>query len=201
MALDFTQFVFFFIAIYILVCIVMVLRSEKVMQSTYWLILMLMGVSILFLMANSEILFVFQLSIYSGGIAVLLLFAAVLTEHDELGFDNSLLGFVRATFSQFIIYAIFAANMVFLILNSILNSAYPQITVLGDTTRTYAQAWSQTTGFATYIWDDMAGVIIILGFLVLTAILGSVKLAIREEEIEDLSEEVLLRLKGEEVLA
>ena len=201
MAFDFTQFVFFFIAVYILLCIVMVLRSEKVMQSAYWLILMLIGVSILFLLANSEILFVFQLSIYSGGIAVLLLFAAVLTEHDELGFDNSLLGFVRATFSQFIVYIIFAANIIFLVLNSVLNSAYPQISVLGDTTRTYAQAWSQITGFATYLWDDMAIVIIILGLLVLTAILGSVKLAIREEELEDLSEEVLLRLKGEEVLA
>ncbi len=200
MAFDFTQFIFFFIAVYILLCIVMVLRSEKVMQSAYWLILMLIGVSILFLLANSEILFVFQLSIYSGGIAVLLLFAAVLTEHDELGFDNSLLGFVRATFSQFIIYVIFAANMVFLILNSVLDSAYPQISELADVGRTYAEAWSQITGFATYIWDDMAMVIIVMGLLVLTAILGSVKLAIREEEIEDLSEEVLLRLKGEEVL-
>ena len=194
--MDITAIIFILIAIYTFFCIVMTIRSEKVMQSTYWLILMLVGVSLIYLLGNSEILFVFQLSIYSGGIAVLLLFAAVLTEHEELGFDNSLIGIIKNTKYQLFVYGLFAVNMVALIMKSILDDTYPILSDLGDTTRTYTQAFDQMYGFSLYLWTDLSEVILILGLLVLTAILGSVKLVIREEEIEDLSEEVLLRLKG-----
>ncbi len=191
--MDFTQILFVIISAFVVFSIIKALTVEKVMQSVYWLILMLISVSIFFLLGMSEIIFVFQLSIYSGGISVLLLFAGVLTERDEYPYEN----FLKATWVQLLIILIMLINILALIYYSVTSGNYTIITQLGDTTRTYSQAFDQLIGFAVYFWNELGEALLLLGFLITTAIVGSVKLAIREEEIEDLSEEVILRLKQE----
>ena len=79
----FLQFIFITVAIFLIITMYMTWTVEKTMQASYWLILFLVGISILFLIANSEIMFAFQLSIYGGGISVLLLFAALLAQHRQ----------------------------------------------------------------------------------------------------------------------
>ena len=59
---------------------------------------------------------------------------------------------------------------------------------------TYTDSATQIKAFARYLWNDMGILIIFLGLLLLSAILGAVKLAIREEDIEELSEEYLARI-------
>ena len=190
---DFPIIIFFAMVVYIFITVFKALTSEKVMQSVYWLILMLVGVSIIFLLANSEILFVYQLMVYSGGIAVLMLFAGLLTDHDELFVDNSILGFARTTKYQLIIFVIFAVDIILLLANSIAGASF-SVLPLGDKTRSYAQAFAQIKGFASYLWVDLVEIVIVLGFTLLVAILGSVKLVIREKDLEKLSDEYLARL-------
>lgn len=190
---NWTLIIFFAIVVFILLTVFKALTADKVMQSVYWLILMLVGVSVVFLLANSEILFVYQLMVYSGGIAVLMLFAGLLTNQDELFIDSSILGFARTTKYQLILFIIFTVDVILLVLNSISGSSF-SVTDLGDKTRTYAEAFAQLKGFASYLWDDLSEVIIVLGFTLLVAILGSVKLVIREKDLEELSEEYLARI-------
>lgn len=185
--------IFFAFVVFILLTVFKALTADKVMQSVYWLILMLVGVSFIFLLANSEILFVYQLMVYSGGIAVLMLFAGLLTNQDELFIDSSILGFARTTKYQLILFVIFTVDVILLVLNSISGSSF-SVTDLGDKTRTYEQAFAQLKGFAIYLWDDLSEVILVLGFTLLVAILGSVKLVIREKDLEELSEEYLARI-------
>ncbi|MCH8906036.1 MAG: NADH-quinone oxidoreductase subunit J [Candidatus Heimdallarchaeota archaeon] len=196
------QITFILTAIYIIICMFMVITVEKVMQSTYWLIMMLVGVAVTFLLANSEIIFAFQISIYAGGIAVLLLFAVLLTEHDDAPFPNTLSKFLRATWMQLIIFLVLAVNMIVLILDTVDKPDYlreagggtpnvlgdSRIPVYGD--ENVAGAFEITENYTLFLWDNFGPVIPFLGLLLLAALLGSVKLAIREWDIEELSDEM-----------
>ncbi|MCY3410852.1 MAG: NADH-quinone oxidoreductase subunit J [Candidatus Heimdallarchaeota archaeon] len=196
MAFDMILIPFLALSAFILFSIFKSLTSEKTMQSVYWLILMLIATGFIFLLANSEILFAYQLMVYSGGIAVLMLFAGVLTEQDELFIDTSLLGFARTTKYQLILFAIFVVDLVLLVWDSVTNADFgADVHQLGDTTQTYGQAFIQIREFSVYLWFNMAEVVFILALALLTAILGSVKLAIRETDLEDLSDEYLARIE------
>ncbi len=213
MSIDYTQVAFFITAFYIIICMILALTVEKVMQSAYWLIFMLVGVGVLFLLANSEIIFAFQISIYGGGIAVLFLFATLLTEHDDFAFPSSVTGFVRATWSQMLIFFLIAFNLVYLIWSSVTSQDYLKdlkadnlgVAKLGDTTRpvytggTNIGAFEVTKNYAIFLWKNFGEVIPFLGLLLLAALLGSIKLVIRESEIENLSEEVEARFNVKEV--
>jgi NADH-quinone oxidoreductase subunit J len=184
---------FYITAIYVVVCALMTVKVERVMQSATWLILMLIGIAMLFLLANSEILFAYQLIVYAGGISVLLLFASLLTELDELGFDNSVIGIVKATKYQILIFLLFGINLLYLTINGF----GQQDGILGDQSFTVDQSQATIRDFAIALWDDFGMIIPILGLLLLTAILGSVKLVIREWEIEELSDEMKMRYRDE----
>ncbi|MDH5400981.1 MAG: NADH-quinone oxidoreductase subunit J [Candidatus Heimdallarchaeota archaeon] len=188
--ISFVEALFLVISFFIVFCIIMTLLVPKTMQAAYWLILMLTGVAVLFLLANSEIIFAFQISIYAGGISVLLLFAALLTQHEEYEFPRSILGFIKVTASQLAIFLIIGINLLILILTSVMSSDFRKGTSsqLGDTTLTVEESFFMTENFSVTLWRDFGMVIPFLAFLLLTALLGSVKLVIREWEIEDLSD-------------
>jgi NADH:ubiquinone oxidoreductase subunit 6 (subunit J) len=174
---------------------------------------MLIGVGIMFLLANSEIMFAMQISIYGGGIAVLLLFAVLLTEHDDHQFPSSIMGFVKVTWTQLIIFVTLAANLIFLSVTSVISTDYLDAigakdlgpSDLGDTTRPVhddgatADAFEVTRNYALYLWKHFGEVIPFLALLLLAALLGSIKLVIREWEIEELSEEMSKRMQSTEV--
>ncbi len=193
MEFSLTLIPFTLLAVFILAAIYKSLTAEKTMQSVYWLIFMLVAVGFIFLLANSEILFAYQLMVYSGGIAVLMLFAGLLTEQDELFIDSSIVGFIKTSKTQVLIFIFFAIDVLALLLSSINGSAYEE-TVLANSEYTYTDSAHQIKLFASYLWNGFAEVIILLGFLLLTAILGSVKLAIRETDLEELSDEYLARI-------
>lgn len=193
MAFDLTIIPFAFLSLFILTAIYKSLTAEKTMQSVYWLIFMLIATGFIFLLENSEILFAYQLMVYSGGIAVLMLFAGLLTEQDELFIGTSLLGIIKTSKAQAVIFLFFAVDVFALMFNSISGSGY-KVTPLANTDLTYQQSTHQIKLFASYLWGNFVEVVILLGFLLLTAILGSVKLAIRETDLEELSDEYLARI-------
>ncbi|MFV2014835.1 MAG: NADH-quinone oxidoreductase subunit J [Candidatus Heimdallarchaeota archaeon] len=205
---DITQLAFFINAAFILFTMFMSLTVDKVMQSTYWLILMLVGVGITFLLANSEIMFAFQISIYGGGIAVLLLFAVLLTKHDEKVFPETFSEFIRATWSQLLLFFVILFNLSLLLVRVVTSEKYkgdiPNLSVLGDTDRPVYDtaervgAFEVTRNYAKYLWGDFGQVIPFLGLLFLAALLGSIKLVIREWQLEELSPEMEERYTGKE---
>lgn len=209
---DITQIAFFINAIFILFTMFMALTVDKVMQSTYWLILMLVGVGITFLLANSEIMFAFQISIYGGGIAVLLLFAVLLTKHDEKVFPETFSEFIRATWSQLLLFFVILVNLTMIILRVVTSDKYKSsiedrfgiVSNLGDTERpvydtdTRVGAFEVTKNYGKFLWDDFGQVIPFLALLFLAALLGSVKLVIREWQLEELSPEMKERYAGKE---
>lgn len=205
---DGTQIAFFTTALFILITMYKSLTVDKVMQSTYWLILMLMGVGVTFLLANSEILFVFQISIYGGGIAVLFLFAVLLTKHDERVFPETFGEFIKNTWSQLALFLLLAANLSFILVKVVTDQQYKDsisgLSNLGDLERpVYDEngrvgAFKVTRNYAEFLWDDFSQVIPFLGALFLAALLGSIKLVIREWQMEELSPEMKRRYAGSE---
>ncbi|MHA2030663.1 MAG: NADH-quinone oxidoreductase subunit J family protein [Candidatus Kariarchaeaceae archaeon] len=200
---DLTQIAFFANAAFILFTMFMALTVQKVMQATYWLILMLAGVGVTFLLANSEIMFAFQISIYGGGIAVLLLFAVLLTKHDERVFPETIGEFIRATWSQVLLFLVIAINLSLILIKTAQSGFYSDLSDLGDTSRTVYDentgAFAVTKNYTRYLWADFGSVIPFLGLLFLAAMLGSIKLVIREWQIEDISPEMRKRYEGTEV--
>jgi len=188
----FLQTLFILVSVFLIFAMYMTWTVEKTMQSAYWLIMFLVGIGILFLLANSEVMFALQISIYGGGISVLLLFAALLAQHDDYTFEgDSFFGKLQGVWLQIVAFLLIAVNLIILPLTAITGSDYSENTVnsvLGDSTRTVPQAFLDTARFSHQLWTEFAPVIPFLSLLLLTALLGSVKLVIREWELEELSD-------------
>ena len=196
----FLQFIFITVAIFLIITMYMTWTVEKTMQASYWLILFLVGISILFLIANSEIMFAFQLSIYGGGISVLLLFAALLAQHDDYLFvGDSIFGKIQGLRTQISVFLILAINLILLPVLAITNTNYnTENSVLGDSERTVSEAFLDTARFSHQLWTEYSVVIPFLSLLLLTALLGSIKLVIREWELEELSDIMKMRYETKE---
>jgi NADH-quinone oxidoreductase subunit J len=77
--ITFTQIAFILTAIITLGSAVLVVSSRKLIHSALWLILSLFGVAILFALLEAGFFAVVQVIIYIGAIAILVLFAIMLT--------------------------------------------------------------------------------------------------------------------------
>ncbi len=83
MDLDLLFFLFF--AAVIVASALMVLLSKDIVRSVMWLALAFVGVAIVFIFLNAEYLALFQIIIYVGAVAVLMLFGIMLTKRKLLG--------------------------------------------------------------------------------------------------------------------
>ena len=73
------QIIFILIALGTLGAAVMVVTSQNLMRSALWLILAFFGIAGIFVMLDAEFLAVTQILIYVGAIAMLIIFAIMLT--------------------------------------------------------------------------------------------------------------------------
>jgi len=73
------QIVFLIAAFIILFSAVMVVSARKIMHAALWLILTLFGVAVIFAMLDSSFFTVVQVVVYVGAIAILIIFAIMLT--------------------------------------------------------------------------------------------------------------------------
>ncbi len=81
------QIFFLIIAAVTLVSAVMVVTVRRMMHAALWLVLSLFGVAVLFAMLESSFYAVVQVIVYIGAIAILVIFAVMLTRHvmDDTG--------------------------------------------------------------------------------------------------------------------
>ncbi|MHA2501613.1 MAG: NADH-quinone oxidoreductase subunit J family protein [Candidatus Kariarchaeaceae archaeon] len=196
----FTQIIFISAAILVLFSLYMTWTVPKTMQAAYWLILLLVGISVLFLLANSEIMFAFQISIYGGGISVLLLFAALLAQHDDYLFvGDSFFGKLTGILPQLVAFLLLGLNMVVIPVAAVLGTDYSTSASQLGADRPLSQGFADTANFTAQLWGEYGLVIPFLSMLLLTALLGSVKLVIREWELEELSDMMKLRYQGNDM--
>lgn len=78
------QIVFLIIAAATLISALMVVTARRVMHSALWLVLTLLGVAAMFVTLETGFFAVVQVIIYIGAIAILIIFALMLTRRDML---------------------------------------------------------------------------------------------------------------------
>ncbi len=85
------QIVFLIVAAATLISAVMVVSVRRVMHAALWLILTLFGVAVLFVTLETGFFAVVQVVVYIGAIAILIIFAVMLTRRDmqEPGRQNN----------------------------------------------------------------------------------------------------------------
>jgi NADH-quinone oxidoreductase subunit J len=85
------QIFFLIVALITLVSAVMVVAVRRMMHAALWLILSLFGVALLFAMLDSSFFAVVQLIVYIGAIAILVIFAVMLTRRvmDDQGIQTN----------------------------------------------------------------------------------------------------------------
>ena len=77
----FEQITFFVIAAIILVFSVLTVTSRKILRSAVYLLFVLISTAVLYFMLNYNFLAAVQLTVYAGGIVVLIIFSILLTSH------------------------------------------------------------------------------------------------------------------------
>ena len=75
------QWVFLLIAATTLVAAIMVVVGPNLVHAAMWLILALAGVAVFFVLLDAGFLAVVQVAVYIGAIAILIIFAIMLTRH------------------------------------------------------------------------------------------------------------------------
>lgn len=171
------DFVFFLILIvYTTGSAYLAVSVKSIYHAVLWLIFTLLGIGMIFLLyAESAILLVVQLIVYAGGITVLMLFAISLSGKEamfEKRKDIKLLDWRLSFAGAFILFTI----VIYLL---------GQVTGLFWQNKSIGMKPTEAElieNFVIELFTTYGGTIILLGFLLLAAMLGSVYLVKKEVE-------------------
>jgi NADH-quinone oxidoreductase subunit J len=78
------KYVFYIVAAIMIVFAIAAVNSRKMMRSVVYLLFVLMGVAGIFFLIDYNFLAAIQLTVYAGGIIVLMIFSVLLVHHIEL---------------------------------------------------------------------------------------------------------------------
>ena len=78
------RYIFYIVAIMMVVFAIGAVNSRKMMRSVIYLLFVLMGVAGIFFLIDYNFLAAVQLTVYAGGIIVLMIFSVLLVHHIEL---------------------------------------------------------------------------------------------------------------------
>lgn len=76
------QIIFLIVAIYTLISALMVVTSRNLIHAALWLVSTLFGVAVVYALLNANFIAVVQVVVYIGAIAILFIFAVMLTRKD-----------------------------------------------------------------------------------------------------------------------
>lgn len=158
---------FFFIALATLLCALMVVISSKLVHSAFWLIASFLGIAVIFVLLDASFLAVVQVVIYVGAIAVLIIFAIMLTRN--IASDSGPRFNENWSWAVGIALFMFAASMLMI-------SAFPGFDVAaqpfkerGDLVKSLGQALVDPNGFGLPF--EVASILLV------AALIGSVFIA------------------------
>lgn len=115
------QIMFILFALMIIVFSVLTVTSRKILRAAVYLLFVLVSTSGLYFMLNYQFLAAVQLTLYAGGIVVLIIFSILLTSHISQNFESP--GWKKSLFS-----AIAAIAGAILSIITILDYKYPAST-------------------------------------------------------------------------
>ncbi|MFX1284392.1 MAG: NADH-quinone oxidoreductase subunit J [Promethearchaeota archaeon] len=175
------ELLFFFILIgYTIGSAFLAVTVKSVYHAVLWLVFTLLGVAMIFLLyAESSLLLVIQMIVYAGGITVLIVFAITLSGKEAMYEEQKGLKLLdwRLSFAGgfiLLIIALFVLSQVSPIfwqnLRQNPTNKPSEIDLIGDV--------------AEMLFTVHGGTILVLGFLLLAAMLGSVYLV--KKEVEDI---------------
>jgi len=78
------RYIFYIVAVIMIVFAIAAVNSRKMMRSVIYLLFVLMGVAGIFFLIDYNFLAAIQLTVYAGGIIVLMIFSVLLVHHIEL---------------------------------------------------------------------------------------------------------------------
>ena len=78
------RYVFYIVAIMMVVFAIAAVNSRKMMRSVVYLLFVLMGVAGVFFLIDYNFLAAIQLTVYAGGVIVLIIFSVLLVHHIEM---------------------------------------------------------------------------------------------------------------------
>jgi len=81
---------FFLISLFVIACGVLLLNLKKVIYSALAIGGVFIGVAAIYIMLEAEFLAFTQILVYAGAITIMLLFAIMLTRHDEIEMQTSI---------------------------------------------------------------------------------------------------------------
>lgn len=91
------QFMFILFSAMIIIFSILTVTSRKILRAAVYLLLVLVSTSGLYFMLNYQFLAAVQLTLYAGGIVVLIIFSILLTSHISQKFDP--VGIRKSVFS------------------------------------------------------------------------------------------------------
>ncbi len=175
------EFVLLFILIgYTLGSALLAMTVRSVYHAVLWLIFCLLGVAMIFLLyAESGLLLVIQMIVYAGGITVLMLFAISLSGKEATyeKTKNLILLDRRLSFGgAFILFVI-----AYYLLSRVSESfwSYPDFTSIPK-----PEPAELVVELSRQLFTVHGGTLIVLGFLLLATMLGSVYLVKKEVEVK-----------------
>lgn len=92
-----SQIMFILFSAMIVVFSILTVTSQKILRAAVYLLFVLVSTSGLYFMLNYQFLAAVQLTLYAGGIVVLIIFSILLTSHISQSFESS--GFKKNIFS------------------------------------------------------------------------------------------------------
>ena len=162
--------VFFILSFIILIFSVLTVTSRRILRAAVYLLFVLLGTAGIFFMLNFYFLAAVQLTVYAGGIVVLIIFSIMLTSHVNEKLESA--GLKKIVFSL-----IAAAAGAFVCLYSILNYNFPKVSdAVNDSSM-------RNIGKQLLSYKDSGYVLPfeVISILLLAAMVGSIIIAKREQ--------------------
>jgi NADH-quinone oxidoreductase subunit J len=91
------QLMFILLSMFIVVCSVLTVTSRRILRAAIFLLFVLISTSGIYFMLNFQFLAAVQLTLYAGGIVVLIIFSILLTSHISQRFEP--IGLKKSIFS------------------------------------------------------------------------------------------------------
>ena len=178
---NFDLIVFLIVAVIILISALLMLESNSLSHAIIFLALTFAGIAVIYILLNAEFIALIQMTVYTGGVVVLFLFALMLTRSQEFNLRGDL-NRITSVLIFLVLVTIFV--LIILPLGSLWVSG---VNPLNDIHAAqagggfpYGIAW---VGFALFNYYQIS--FMILGFIVVAALVGTIYI-VKNEPGEDI---------------
>ncbi len=173
--------VFLIVAVIVIISAFMMLESKNLSHAIIFLALTFAGIGVMYILLSAEFIAMIQMSVYTGGVVVLFLFALMLTRSEEFNLRGDLNRWVSGLLALLLI-----SIFVFIILplgDLWMSNINPFSTIKASAAFNgnfpFSIAW---VGFALFNYYQIS--FMILGFIVIAALIGTIYI-VKNEPGED----------------